>query len=96
MGIGGLRRYRHCVPVEVHHPHGLWTLRFPAMVASDNRITRDCELLLDLITIITLIQNFNFDDVTNPVHTFRSLSRIIRAVKAFANYEPAPQRGRKV
>ena len=94
MGIGGLRRYRHCVPVEVHHPHGLWTLRFPAMVASDNRITRDCELLLDLITIITLIQNFNFDDVTNPVHTFRSLSRLIRAVDAFATYEPAPQRGR--
>ena len=94
MGIGGLRRYRHCVPVEVHHPHGLWTLRFPAMVASDNRITRDCELLLDLITIITLIQSFNFDDVTNPVHTFRSLSRLIRAVDAFATYEPAPQRGR--
>ena len=94
MGIGGLRRYSHCVPVEVHHPHGLWTLRFPAMVASDNRITRDCELLLDLITIITLIQSFNFDIVTNPVHTFRSLSRLIRAVDAFANYEPAPQRGR--
>ena len=53
-----------------------------------------CELLLDLITIITLIQNFNFDIVTNPVHSFRSLSRLIRAVDAFAHYEPTPQSGR--
>ena len=93
IGIGGLRRYSHCVPVEVHHPHGLWTLRFPAMVATDNRITRDCELLLDLITIITLIQSFNFDIVTTPVHTFRTLSRLIRAVHAFTTYEPVLQRG---
>jgi hypothetical protein len=93
VGIGGLTTYPWCVPVDIHHPQGLWSLRIPAMVAMDNKITRDCDLLLDLITIITLLISFCFKNPTRPVHTFRSLTELLFAVNAFAAYTPNTTQG---
>lgn len=93
VGIGGLTNYPWCVPVDIHHPQGLWSLRIPAMVAMNNQITRDCDLLIDLITIITLLISFYFKNPTQPVHTFRSLAELLVAVNAFAAYTPKSTQG---
>lgn len=89
VGVGGLIDYLYCVAVDIHiHRHGKrYTLTIPAMVAMDNQITRDAELLIDFITILTLLHDINVETPTQPVHTYRDLPSLKRAVDAFANYQ---------
>ena len=89
VGVGGLVNYLYCVAVDIHIRHGNchYTLTIPAMVAMDNQITRDAELLIDFITILTLVHDIDIEIPTQPVHTYRNLSSLKRAVHAFANYK---------
>ena len=89
VGVGGLVNYLYCVAVDIHIRHGncRYTLTIPAMVAMDNQITRDAELLIDFITILTLVHDIDIEIPTQPVHTYRNLSSLKRAVHAFANYK---------
>ena len=87
-GIGGITKYDRYAPTAIHEPNGNYTLLTRAMVAEDNHITRDADLLLDFTTFVTLFGGVSLVQALNPTHTHRTLRDVKNAVYAFANYRP--------